>query len=111
MQDKIYTRSEIAETIAPLVLKYGIPAIYLFGSYARGTATPDSDIDLLIDTTGTRLNNLLMLGALYSELEDAFGKRIDLITVSALEQPPMMPSDIAFRESVYRERVKLYDVA
>ena len=60
----IYTISDLQNVIAPIAKKYQIPAIYLFGSYAKGIATESSDIDLLIDTTGTALTNLLSLGAL-----------------------------------------------
>ena len=107
----VYTISEIQTIIAPIAKKYQIPAIYLFGSYARRTATETSDIDLLVDTTGTSLTSLLSLGALYCELEEAFQKPIDLITVSSLQQKAQMPSDKDFRETVLSERVKLYDVA
>ena len=83
----------------------------LFGSYARGTATPASDIDFLVDTTGTGLTSLLKLGALYMELEAAFGKPIDLITVSSIQQPAQLPSDAQFKNTVWKERVSIYDAA
>ena len=95
----------------PIVQKYNIPAIYLFGSYARGEATENSDLDFLVDTSGTELTSLLRLGALYCDLEMAFEKRIDLITVRAVMQNTVMESDRDFREVVLRERVKLNDVA
>ena len=92
-------------------MKYGLPAVYLFGSYARGEACEDSDIDFLVDTTGTDLTSLLKLGALYCDLEEAFGKEIDLVTVRAIMQEPVMPSDEDFRKTVMAERISLYDVA
>lgn len=95
----------------PIIEKYRIPAMYLFGSYARGEATEDSDLDFLIDTTGTDLTSLLRLGALYCDLEEAFGKRIDIITVRSIMQASSMESDEDFRNTVMRERVKLNDVA
>lgn len=95
----------------PIAKKHKIPAIYLFGSYARGVATEESDIDLLVDTTGTSLTSLLALGALYCDLEETLKKPIDLITVSSLQQRAQMPSEQDFREAVLNERVKLYDVA
>lgn len=107
----IYSISDIQRLIAPIAKKYQIPAVYLFGSYARETATETSDIDLLVDTTGTALTSLLPLGALYCELEEALHKKIDLITVSSLQQKVQMPSEHDFRETVLLERVKLYDVA
>jgi len=107
----IYTIEEIQRIIRPLAEKYKLPAVYLFGSYARGTATEQSDVDLLVDTTGTGLKSLMSLGALYCELEEALNKPIDLITVSSLQQRAQMPSEQDFRETILSERVKLYDVA
>ena len=107
----VYTIQEIRSKIMPLLVKYRIPAMYLFGSYARGDATVDSDIDFLIDTTGTELTSLLRLGALYCDLEEAFQKPIDLITVRSIMQESSMESDIDFRNTVLKERVRLDDVA
>ena len=107
----IYTVEQISEIITPIVKRYGLPAVYLFGSYARGTANDTSDIDLLVDTTGTQLKSLITLGALYCELEEALQKPIDLITVSSLQQSARMPSEEDFRNAVMKERVMLYDVA
>lgn len=107
----IYNTEEIKSIITPIAVKYNIKAVFLFGSYARGTATENSDIDLIIDTTGTDLDTLFRLGSLYEELSDVFGKEIDLITVSSLEQPVVRQSEIAFRENIIKERMSLYAVA
>ena len=107
----VYTIDEIKRKVMPILVKYRIPAMYLFGSYARGDATEDSDIDFLIDTTGTELTSLLRLGALYCDLEDVFQKPIDLITVRSIMQESSMESDIDFRNTVLKERVRLDDVA
>lgn len=107
----IYTISEISNIVRPIAEKYGLKAVFLFGSYARNEANEDSDIDLLVDTSGTELKSLFKLGALYCELEEALHKSIDLITVSTLEQQAQMPSEEYFKENVKRERVELYAVA
>ncbi|MBQ8509834.1 MAG: nucleotidyltransferase domain-containing protein [Clostridia bacterium] len=107
----VYSIDQIRTIIQPIAEKYNLRAVYLFGSYARGTAGEDSDIDLLVDTTGTTLTGLFALGELYCELEEALGKKIDLITVSSLRQRPQMPSDITFRDSVWNEKVDLYVAA
>ena len=107
----IYTIEEIRRIITPIAKKYRLPAVYLFGSYARGDATETSDLDFLVDTTGTELKSLLTLGALYTELEEAFQKPIYLITLYSLTQRAQMPSEEAFRDTVWKERVNLYEVA
>ena len=107
----IYTLDEIKKRILPVIEKYDIPAMYLFGSYARGEATEESDLDFLVDTTGTNLTSLLALGELYCDLEEVFHKDIDLITVRSVMQNVLTESDRCFRDAVIRERVKLNDVA
>lgn len=106
----VYTLEAIQKIVAPIAKKYHLPAVYVFGSYARGTQTEGSDIDLLVDTTGTALTSLFSLGALYSDLEDAFEVPVDMVTVSSIEQEARMPSDRYFRESVLRERRQIYAV-
>ncbi|MCR5092895.1 MAG: nucleotidyltransferase domain-containing protein [Lachnospiraceae bacterium] len=111
MEEKIYTIEEIKEKIDPIAVKYHLHAVFIFGSYATGTATSASDIDFIVDTTGSKINSLLELGGLYSELEETFCKRIDMITLRSLEQPTTMQSDIEFRTRVTKERINLYEAA
>ena len=107
----VYTIEQIQAIITPIAKKYKIPAVYLFGSYAKGTANENSDLDLIVDTSGTQFTSLMRFGALYVELEEAFQKPIDLITLKSLVQPVQMPSEAAFRQQVTKERVCLYAVA
>lgn len=107
----VYTIDQIKAIVTPIAEKYRLPAVYLFGSYARGTATEESDVDLLVDTAGTNLTTLLRLGGLYCDLEEALGKEIDLVTLNSLEGPCRRESDLHFRERVNRERRKIYAVA
>ena len=107
----IYTISEIQAIVTPIAQKHRLKAVYLFGSYARGTATEHSDVDLLIDTEGTAIKSLLDLAAVYCELEEALGKPGDLLTLSSFMQTTSMPSETAFRNTVNEERRTLYAVA
>ena len=107
----VYTFEEIKNRVLPIIRKYRIPAMFLFGSYARGDATETSDLDFLVDTTGTELTSLLRLGELYCDLEEAFNKPIDLVTVGAIMQHSTMESDLDFKNTVLKERVRLDDVA
>ena len=107
----IYTIEEIKRRVLPVIQKYNIPALYLFSSYARGEATEESDLDFLVDTTGTRLTSLLSLGELYCDLEEIFQKEIDLVTMRSVMQKSQTESDCSFRDTVMKERVRLSDVA
>lgn len=83
MNNKIYTIEEIKKIISPIAASHGIEKIFLFGSYARGEATSESDIDFRIEAPA--IKTLFEMGALYADLEDAFGKNLDLITTSSLK--------------------------
>ena len=111
----IYTIDEISSRIRPVAEKYHLKAVYLFGSYARGEARDDSDVDLLVDLlvdlSGADLSGFFAIGGLYNDLEAALQKEIDLITTVALEQPCRRMSDKLFREIVNKERRKIYAVA
>ena len=68
--------------ILPVVQKYGIKKATLFGSYARGEATEDSDVDLLIECDSIR--NMEDYLALEGRIKNAIGKKVDLVMADAL---------------------------
>lgn len=107
----VYTVQDIQQRIAPIAKRYGLKAVFLFGSYARGEAREDSDIDLLVDTSGTEIRSLVTLASLYCDLEEALEKKIDIVTVSAMLQRSLLPSEDMFKQTVMKERVNIYDVA
>ena len=45
----VFTIEDIKKRVIPIVIKYGINTFSLFGSYARGEATEDSDLDFVMD--------------------------------------------------------------
>ena len=103
-----YTISEIQEKIKPIAEQYGLAAVYLFGSYARGTATDESDIDLLIDRSDSRVTSLLALGELYEAVEAALHKSVDIITEQTLAQQKTQKRSPDFVRRVCAERILLY---
>jgi predicted nucleotidyltransferase len=48
--DRTLTIDEIKELTIPIVSRFPVKRLILYGSYARNQATPDSDIDLLVDS-------------------------------------------------------------
>lgn len=56
-----------------------ITKAWIFGSYARGEQTPDSDIDILVDFDTNSNLNLFSLAKIIIELENMAGKKIDLV--------------------------------
>ena len=96
---KTYTLYEIREIVSKLAAQYGAKRVYLFGSYARGEATKNSDVDLRVDKGNLR--GMFALGALYSDLEDSLGKDLDLLTTGSLDQQ--------FLDQIAGEEIVLYD--
>ena len=104
----IYTLEELRRKITPVAEKYRIPAVYLFGSYARGEANETSDIDLAFRRKGSTVKGLGM-GLLYEDLQEAFQKKVDLITLESLENPEERRRSPWFIHHVEQERVTLYE--
>ena len=102
----VYTIDELKKRIAPVAQKYKLKAVYLFGSYARGTATEDSDVDLLVDREGSLVHGI-MIGGLYEDFCSAINKQIDLVTLESLEHH-VKGWHYEFSQNVMRESVKVY---
>lgn len=111
MNAKVYSLEEIRHVIQNIADQYDLKAVYLFGSYARGSAGADSDIDLLVDTKGSSIRTLFQLGALYDDLTNCFDCPVDLVTVDAIMQQHHMVSEDDFRDRIWREKVCLHEVA
>ena len=98
MNNKVYSISEIKDIIHPIAHKYGVDAMYLFGSYAKGKATDESDLDFIMDkgdVVGLQYFSLL------NKLENAFNCKVDLITTGF--------SNKDFLNRIHNEEVLLYE--
>ena len=105
----IYTIEELKQKITPIARKYDIPAVYIFGSYARNEAGENSDVDVLIRRKGSKIVSLFDLGALYNDLNEELGKGLDLITEDSLSQGDVKRRTPWFLENLQRERVTVYE--
>lgn len=94
---------EIAEAVACAARHLDeIRAITLFGSYARGEARPDSDIDLRLECDGAL--SMFTLGSFVDRVQRATGKDVDVVTASNL-------GDDRFARAIKREGRRIYERA
>lgn len=94
---------DISAAVSRVLSRYDVREAYLFGSFARGEQTPDSDIDLRLVC-----GDSMTFGMLYEislELEEELGREAEIVT-----NPPehMRP---AFRENIEQDEVRLYEAA
>lgn len=66
-----------------ILRRHDVRRASVFGSFARGEQGPESDLDLVIEPSADA--TLFTLGQLGDALEEAMGRRVDLITFHALE--------------------------
>lgn len=93
-----YTIDELKKIISPIASKYQISCVYLFGSYARGDYHDQSDIDLRIEKG--KLKGMFALCGFYTEIENALGMKVDIVTTGSLEE--------SFLSSIQKDEVMLY---
>ena len=68
--------------VLAIAAKHGVQRVRVFGSFARGDAGEDSDVDLLIEA-GPRTPPWFP-GGLHADLEEALGRRVDVAEESTL---------------------------
>lgn len=100
----VLTLESIKFLLMPIVKKYEIKSLSVFGSYARREASVSSDVDILID--GGNYKGLVEYEIMIDAMKDALGKEVDLVTQSVLDQSKSK-ADFLFKENVERDRVIL----
>ena len=94
----MYTIETIREKVIPIAKKYGVKKISLFGSYARGDADEQSDIDFLY--TKGKILGLKYFGFV-NDLEEEFKCHVDLVSDKI--------SDKDFLTAIKNDEVILYE--
>ena len=81
-------------TLARFCRTHHIRRLSLFGSQLKGTAAPDSDIDLLVEFDPAHVPGLIAIAAMEMELSVVLDRKVDLRT----------PGDLSrhFRDEVVR---------
>jgi hypothetical protein len=91
------------ERLAELCRRYHVAKLELFGSRAKGTARPDSDVDLLVTFKEGQTPGLEFFG-LADDLEQLFGHHVDLLTRPRVERD----DNPIFQHNVLSAAVTLY---
>ncbi|RZN38356.1 MAG: hypothetical protein EF813_05030 [Methanosarcinales archaeon] len=86
---------ELKTRIARTLKRHDVARAAIFGSFARGDAEENSDLDILVEFRGEK--SLLDLVGLKLELEDSLGISVDVLTYNALHP--------AIRDRVLSEQV------
>ena len=89
------------ERLIEVCRSHGTRRVALFGSFVRGDAGPDSDIDLIVDFL--RPTGFLALVKLESELSEAMGRKVDLLTEQAISPH--------LRDRILSEQQVIYEAA
>lgn len=89
----------IQKAVTPIAHLYGVKKIYLFGSYAKGTANEESDIDLLIEKG--RPMYLLKLSGMRQMVQEELNRSVDLVTTTGIEE--------SFRNEIAGTEILLYE--
>jgi predicted nucleotidyltransferase len=95
----LYSVNDIKKIVGPIAQQYGVERMWLFGSYARNEATPDSDLDFRVDKG--KIVGYFTLAGFYRELEEALGMKLDLLTTDSLDDD--------FLEHISKYEVLIYE--
>ncbi|MBR5914593.1 MAG: nucleotidyltransferase domain-containing protein [Selenomonadaceae bacterium] len=99
--NKVYTLEEIKAKAIPIAKKYGVKRLSLFGSYARGEADAQSDLDFLYDSGNGKIRTTFDYIDFIYDLEDEFKCHIDAVSERI--------RDKKFLEEIKQDEVLLYE--
>lgn len=91
----------MAQVIAEYFKSQPVTKAWLFGSYSRGEARPDSDVDIIVVLDKDAKVGLFKLSSMLLDLQDLLKKPVDLVTDKGL-----LPFA---RESANRDKILIYE--
>ena len=98
---KSMSTKAMTDTIADYFRTQPVNRAWLFGSFARGEETSDSDVDILVEYDKNARITLLTISHMMGELERNTGRRIDLV-----EDGCLLPFAV---ESANRDKKLIYE--
>ena len=84
MSDMARTREEVLALLRTFMVQhsvYRLISLGIFGSFARGDAQSDSDVDIVFDTAAP---NLFMTAMMKQDLEELLGRPVDVLQLRGL---------------------------
>jgi predicted nucleotidyltransferase len=100
VNNSAYTIDEIKTSLTPIAREYGVKRLALFGSYVKGKATPESDIDLHLIDTGDIWGYFKLCG-FKQALKARFGVNVDVLTTGSMDNEVL--------EAVIKEEVLIFE--
>lgn len=94
----VYTFEEIKAKATPIAQEYGLLSLILFGSYARGEANDESDLDFVYNG---ELKGLLQYYSLVRKLENIFDCHVDLVSTNI--------NNKKFLKKILEEGIMIYE--
>lgn len=101
----VYTLDDIRNKIIPVAKKYNLSAVYLFGSYARGEADEESDLDLVFDGFDYDEYDYYDL---YQDMENALNMDFDMLSLETILSPKTYVGQLV-KQNFMTERKSLYE--
>ena len=98
-----YTNQELIDKLTPILKKYPIKRAALFGSYARGEQTSESDLDILLEIDDSA-DIVDVFYSFWDELEKIISMKADVLTHGSLTTAPRR-----FRERILNELRYIYE--
>lgn len=89
------TIDDLKSRIIPLFKKRGIKKAGIFGSFVKGLENENSDVDILVEI-GQKNVSLFDFIGIKLELEDALGRKVDLVEYSTIK--PVLKEKILAEE-------------
>jgi len=93
---------DIRRAAIPACRAFGVHRLDAFGSIARKSSTPSSDVDLLVEFSEPDRKPAKRFFGLLHHMEDTLGYDVDLLTVGSLRNP-------YFKARVLKERIPVYE--
>ena len=91
---------DIKTTIAEYFKTQPVLKAWLFGSFARGEETPDSDVDILVEFDHSTAIGLLAYARMWRELKEKLGRDVDLVEDGTMR--PLIAEDANYdRQLIY----------